>query len=413
MNLLKFLKQKTQTADEALRQMLTKAQYKVIQEAVSDRRQTLFEVARLLGTSENRLLEEIAKRLELPFLTKLPNFTLDVKAMGLSEKELKERAMTLLEHDGVVTGIVCVEPALINPLKSIYPNIPVYLSLWSIISEQITASISQSISTITIQNQKKDEKLKRLASQVIDLLLKDMKFDGKEGIIILSPNPQSLDLSYSVFNTPTKEVTTSGTILGKIVPHLLEHLMPNGELSREILWSTSFGEFFIKAEPTLVSREIKVVVKRIGEKSVPEEEDYLDKTDVIKKELPKILIIDDQEVLLQVMKKRLSTEFEVRTCKEPLEAIDLLHSENFIPDVIVSDVHMPRMDGTAFIDWIKKTKFKDIPVILFSSDDSDELNIELIEKGAEVFISKAMTYKVIVAHIKRITKKLNHQLQMH
>jgi CheY-like chemotaxis protein len=77
-----------------------------------------------------------------------------------------------------------------------------------------------------------------------------------------------------------------------------------------------------------------------------------------------ILFVDDDSCLREVMALILSEEgYEVSTAEDGLDAIARLRS--FVPDVIISDLHMPRMSGVEFLSVVRR-RFPAIPVIAIS-----------------------------------------------
>lgn len=71
------------------------------------------------------------------------------------------------------------------------------------------------------------------------------------------------------------------------------------------------------------------------------------------------------------------------------EALSALLRDDFWPDYIFTDLHMPRMDGFEFIKIIKGIeKFRSIPIIVYSSDFSDSQLERVKALGATAFYSK-------------------------
>ena len=64
----------------------------------------------------------------------------------------------------------------------------------------------------------------------------------------------------------------------------------------------------------------------------------------------------------------LGKEYDFVYCEDPLKAIDWLHEGNE-PDLIISDIRMPKMTGSEFLHYLKSNElFKHIPVMMLSSD---------------------------------------------
>jgi CheY-like chemotaxis protein len=68
------------------------------------------------------------------------------------------------------------------------------------------------------------------------------------------------------------------------------------------------------------------------------------------------------------------------------EALNKLHTG--IYDVIISDYYMPQMDGLSLLKEIKRQKVE-IPFILFSGRDREEVVIQIIEHGADYYVAKS------------------------
>jgi CheY-like chemotaxis protein len=89
--------------------------------------------------------------------------------------------------------------------------------------------------------------------------------------------------------------------------------------------------------------------------------------------MPKcVLIVDDDPTCLEIAKRTLQSKgYEIITAQNGLEALEVLKKK--IPDLILLDVQMPKMDGYAFI--LEKSKvpaFADIPVIVLTSMEKTE-----------------------------------------
>ncbi|MBE8728193.1 response regulator [Flavobacterium hungaricum] len=88
--------------------------------------------------------------------------------------------------------------------------------------------------------------------------------------------------------------------------------------------------------------------------------------------------------------------------QNPLEALEKLISKELIPDVIFLDLNMPLMSGFEFLVEIKKQEFvKNIPVIIFSTSQFEEIKTKAQNYGASGYISKPNNFdelKKILTH---------------
>lgn len=108
-----------------------------------------------------------------------------------------------------------------------------------------------------------------------------------------------------------------------------------------------------------------------------------------------ILIVEDSLTQAEEVRFFLeSYDYTVAVCRDGIEALEWLQNTEKNPDVIVSDVIMPRMDGYDFCKAIRADeKFKDIPVILLTSLSQPHDIIKSIEAGANKFLTKPFDHK--------------------
>ena len=102
----------------------------------------------------------------------------------------------------------------------------------------------------------------------------------------------------------------------------------------------------------------------------------------------KVLVIDDDESMLDYVSYSLkSAYYKVVTCRNGKEGLRLAISQK--PDLIVSDVVMPEMDGISFVRALRKNpNISHIPVILLSARNEPQDRIQGIETGADAYLPK-------------------------
>ena len=103
----------------------------------------------------------------------------------------------------------------------------------------------------------------------------------------------------------------------------------------------------------------------------------------------RILLIDDSEITLQMEKAVLEQRgYQVEATTTLVEFERLL--KDFKPDLILTDIHMPEARGTDICRTLKNEyQTQDIPIVLFSSLNDDELADLAQQVGADGFLSKA------------------------
>lgn len=116
----------------------------------------------------------------------------------------------------------------------------------------------------------------------------------------------------------------------------------------------------------------------------------------------KIILIDDKASIGKVVSIYLSKEYDFYYFENPIKAIDWLQTGQ-IPDLIISDIRMPEMMGDEFLIYMKKNElFKEIPIIMLSSEESTTERIRLLEEGAVDYILKPFNPLELKIRIKKI-----------
>jgi CheY-like chemotaxis protein len=111
-----------------------------------------------------------------------------------------------------------------------------------------------------------------------------------------------------------------------------------------------------------------------------------------------ILLVEDDEldvISLQRVLKKMALDIKLYTAFNGIEALELLRGENKIsvPDLILLDLNMPRMNGIEFLEELRKDKcFKNIKVFIMttSNDEQDRLRTE--KYGVSGYIIKPLNF---------------------
>ncbi len=118
----------------------------------------------------------------------------------------------------------------------------------------------------------------------------------------------------------------------------------------------------------------------------------------------KILIIDDEEMILSMMEKCLGEEFSVYTAENAKKALELL---NVIPDIILLDINMPEMDGLELCQLIRG--HISCPIIFLTARVTERDVIKGLSVGGDDYITKPFRMDEllarILAHLRREERK--------
>ena len=116
---------------------------------------------------------------------------------------------------------------------------------------------------------------------------------------------------------------------------------------------------------------------------------------------PSVLIVDDSEDVRKYLTSLLINEYEISSAANGEEGIKV--TAEILPDIIISDVMMPSMDGMEFCRRIKSEwQTSDIPVILLTAKASFDSRIEGLEIGADDYLTKPFNSKELFTRIKNL-----------
>jgi len=119
----------------------------------------------------------------------------------------------------------------------------------------------------------------------------------------------------------------------------------------------------------------------------------------------KILVVDDDEVILEIVKTMLKNEYDVSTVKSGKEALGLFF-QGFIPQLILLDLLMPDMDG-----WDTYSKIKVISnlhytrIAILTSSENPKDKEKAREMGAVDFIKKPVEKDDLLDRIRKLLDK--------
>ena len=109
------------------------------------------------------------------------------------------------------------------------------------------------------------------------------------------------------------------------------------------------------------------------------------------KKLNTILVLEDENLLLQAISKKLELSgLNSVSCTGAEQALDYLNSVPELPDAIWLDYHLKEMDGLTFMKKLKENpKWEKIPVVVVSNSASPEKVHSMLALGAKKYVLKA------------------------
>ncbi|WP_396600832.1 response regulator [Algibacter sp. R77976] len=115
----------------------------------------------------------------------------------------------------------------------------------------------------------------------------------------------------------------------------------------------------------------------------------------------KILAIDDQQLVLLPLQKRLAElGYEVKIETDANKGIS--HYNTFKPDLVIVDINMPGVSGLEIVKYIRHTKNSNTPIMVLSGNTKDETITEGFELGINDYMKKPLSLNEISARVKRL-----------
>ena len=120
-----------------------------------------------------------------------------------------------------------------------------------------------------------------------------------------------------------------------------------------------------------------------------------------------VMIVDDSPSVRRVLSNLITkTGWQTTTAKDGLEAIELLQSARSLPDLILSDVEMPRMDGYELLSTLKRQEsLAQIPVVMITSRAGDKHRQRALDLGASDYVVKPYQDSVLLDTIKLLANE--------
>ena len=126
---------------------------------------------------------------------------------------------------------------------------------------------------------------------------------------------------------------------------------------------------------------------------------------------PEVLIIDDNSDIRSYLRRALSSTYKVSEAVDGKSGLEM--ARRIVPDLVISDIMMPVMDGLEFCSQLKQDKaISHIPVILLTARSLDEQRAEGYKHGADAYIAKPFSLELLLSRIDNLIESRKKLSQM-
>lgn len=116
-------------------------------------------------------------------------------------------------------------------------------------------------------------------------------------------------------------------------------------------------------------------------------------------ENPKILVVDDEPVIIESATKALSAEgYAVRAAGSAESAVQLLRAE--APDIVLIDLQLPKLSGMDLLQTIKR-EFPQVAAIVMTGYTTEENASAALQHGAVIFLPKPFSFEELLSAVER------------
>ena len=117
------------------------------------------------------------------------------------------------------------------------------------------------------------------------------------------------------------------------------------------------------------------------------------------------MIVDDSPSVRHITSKLIKNAgWEVVLAKDGIEALETLQAAEILPDVVLTDVEMPRMDGYELLATLKNNEsLQQLPVIMITSRASEKHQQKAVELGVSEYLTKPFDDSFLIETIKTLS----------
>jgi DNA-binding response OmpR family regulator len=117
---------------------------------------------------------------------------------------------------------------------------------------------------------------------------------------------------------------------------------------------------------------------------------------------PRVLVVEDDEPIAQALQRSLRLEgYEVRLAADGIAALDESHA--FLPDLVILDLGLPRLDGVEVAKQLRAEG--DVPILMLTARDALESRVEGLDSGADDYLVKPFERQELLARLRALLRR--------
>ena len=119
-------------------------------------------------------------------------------------------------------------------------------------------------------------------------------------------------------------------------------------------------------------------------------------------ERKKVLVVDDEPQITRTLRNSLGAHgYDVRTAADGVSALDVFH--DWHPDLVITDLQMPEMDGLKFCRELRKVS--QLPIIILSVRGEERTKVKALDAGADDYVTKPFGIDELMARVRALLRR--------
>jgi signal transduction histidine kinase/DNA-binding response OmpR family regulator len=241
---------------------------------------------------------------------------------------------------------------------------------------------------------------------VTNLLSNAFKYTAKNGTITFESIIENQELQLKISNSGTK-------VKKEDLPKLFERFYQKKEHSQGVGIGLSLvkelvdlynGKIKTEVQSGVLSFTILIPLKNVTNAVVlpiVEKTDFFENQTESNNEKQLLLIVDDNAEVRAVIANIFADSFTILQAQDGQQAFKMAQKE--IPDCIISDVVMPKMNGFEFTKNIKNNELTSfVPIVLLTAKSSDDYKLEGLQSTADAFLTKPFNNEILKATVNQL-----------
>jgi len=117
---------------------------------------------------------------------------------------------------------------------------------------------------------------------------------------------------------------------------------------------------------------------------------------------PRVLVVEDDDAIAQVLRRSLRLEgYEVKIAGDGISALDQANA--FLPDLVILDLGLPRLDGIEVAKSLRKSD--DVPILVLTARDALDSRVEGLDSGADDYLVKPFERQELLARMRALLRR--------